>query len=116
MSEALAAIYPATTLHTCIVHLLRYSLDFANWMERKPLRTALRPIYTAASAEAASVAWTISSAVRGVGSFRRWSRLLSAVAISFSPSCGDQTARITALQSIRESTASSRSYQDPSPA
>jgi putative transposase len=31
MSEALAAIYPATTLQTCIVHLLRNSLDFANW-------------------------------------------------------------------------------------
>jgi len=51
--EALAAIYPATTLQTCIVHLLRNSLAFANWKERKPLAVALRPIYTAASAEAA---------------------------------------------------------------
>ena len=50
MSEALAAGYPATTLQTCIVHLLRNSLDFANWKERKPLAAALRPIYTAASA------------------------------------------------------------------
>ena len=56
MSEALAAVYPATTLQTCIVHLLRHSLDFANWKERKPLAAALRPIYTAASAEAASAA------------------------------------------------------------
>jgi len=53
MSEALAAVYPATTLQTCIVHLLRNSLDFANWQERKPLAAALRPIYTAASADAA---------------------------------------------------------------
>ena len=53
MSEALAAVYPATTLQTCIVHLLRNSLDFATWKERKPLARALRPIYTAASAEAA---------------------------------------------------------------
>src|SRR5438046_2225511 len=53
MSEALAAVYPATTLQTCIVHLLRNSLDFANWKERKPLAAALRPIYTAASADAA---------------------------------------------------------------
>jgi transposase-like protein len=29
MSEALAAVYPATTLQTCIVHLIRGSLDFA---------------------------------------------------------------------------------------
>jgi len=56
MSEALAAVFPATTLQTCIVHLIRRSLDFANWKERKPLASALRPIYTAASAEAAQTA------------------------------------------------------------
>jgi transposase-like protein len=56
MSDALAAVFPATTLQTCIVHLLRNSLDFANWKERKPMATALRPIYTAPSAEAASAA------------------------------------------------------------
>ena len=55
MSEALAAVYPRTTLQTCIVHLLRNSMDFANWKERKPLAAALRPIYTAASADAALV-------------------------------------------------------------
>src|SRR4051794_7761957 len=53
MSEALTAIFPTTTLQTCIVHLIRNSLDFANWKERKPLAAALRAIYTAPSAEAA---------------------------------------------------------------
>jgi transposase-like protein len=53
MGEALEAVYPATTLQTCIVHLLRNSLEFANWKERTPLAAALRPIYTAASADAA---------------------------------------------------------------
>jgi putative transposase len=56
MSEALAAVFPATTLQTCIVHLIRHSLDFANWKERKPVAAALRSIYTAASAEGAGVA------------------------------------------------------------
>lgn len=56
MQEALAAVYPATTLQTCIVHLIRHSLDFANWKQRKPLATALRPIYTAPHAEAAAAA------------------------------------------------------------
>ena len=56
MSEALGAIYPATTLQTCIVHLLRHSLDFVGWKDRKALAVALRPIYTAASAEAAGAA------------------------------------------------------------
>ncbi len=56
MSEALAAAFPATTLQTCIVHLIRNSVDFANWRERKPLAAALRPIYTAASVDAALTA------------------------------------------------------------
>jgi transposase-like protein len=56
MSEALAAVYPATTLQTCIVHLLRHSLEFGNWKERKPLAAALRPVYTAPSADAALTA------------------------------------------------------------
>jgi len=30
MPEALAAVYPQTTLQTCIVHLIRDSLDFAS--------------------------------------------------------------------------------------
>ncbi len=56
MSEALAAVYPATTLQTCIVHLLRRSLEFGNWKQRKPLAAALRSIYTAPSADAAMAA------------------------------------------------------------
>jgi len=53
MPEALATVFPATTLQTCIVHLIRNSLDYASWKERKTLAAAIRPIYTAASAEAA---------------------------------------------------------------
>ncbi len=53
MPEALATVYPATTLQTCIVHLIRNSLDYASWKDRKALAKAIRPIYTAVSAEAA---------------------------------------------------------------
>ncbi|WP_312320420.1 IS256 family transposase [Stenotrophomonas sp.] len=53
MPEALEAVYPETTLQTCIVHLIRNSLDFAGWKDRKLLAAALKPIYQAASAEAA---------------------------------------------------------------
>jgi putative transposase len=53
MGEALEVVYPKTTLQTCIVHLIRNSLDFDNWKDRKPLAAAIKPIYTAASAEAA---------------------------------------------------------------
>lgn len=54
--EALGAVFPATTLQTCIVHLIRNSLDYASWKDRKVLAAALKPIYTAAHAEAAAQA------------------------------------------------------------
>ena len=54
--EALATVFPATTLQTCIVHLIRNSLDYASWKDRKALAAALKPIYTAVSAEAAAEA------------------------------------------------------------
>ena len=53
MPEALAAVFPATALQTCIVHLIRNSLDYASWKDRKALAAAIKPIYTAPSAEAA---------------------------------------------------------------
>ena len=53
MPEALGAVFPATTLQTCIVHLIRGGLDFASWKDRKALAAAIKPIYTAVSAEAA---------------------------------------------------------------
>ena len=54
IGEALGAVFPATTLQTCIVHLIRNSLDYASWKDRKLLAAALRPVYTATSAEAAA--------------------------------------------------------------
>jgi len=56
MSEALAAVFPVTTLQTCLVHLLRHSLDFATWKVRKALAAALRAIYTAPDADVAATA------------------------------------------------------------
>jgi transposase-like protein len=56
MPQALEVVFPKTTLQTCIVHLIRNSLDYASWKDRKPLAAALRPIYAAASAEAAVAA------------------------------------------------------------
>ena len=53
MGEALAVVYPATTLQTCIVHLIRNSLDYVSWKDRKPLAAAIKPIYTAPTVEAA---------------------------------------------------------------
>jgi putative transposase len=58
MAEALAVVYPASTLQTCIVHLIRNSLDYASWKDRRALAAAIKPIYTAASAESAEAELT----------------------------------------------------------
>jgi putative transposase len=71
--EALAAVFPQTTLQTCIVHLIRQSLDFANWKERKPM--ALRTIYAAPSTEAAGAALeAFERGPWGQSSRRSWPR------------------------------------------
>ena len=56
IGETLGAVFPATTLQTCIVHLIRNSLDYASWKDRKLLAAALKLVYTATSAETAAQA------------------------------------------------------------
>jgi putative transposase len=58
LAEAIETAFPRTTVQTCIVHLLRTSLAYVSWKHRKALAAALKPIYTAPSAEAARDALT----------------------------------------------------------
>lgn len=53
LADAINTVYPKATVQTCIVHLIRNSLDYAGWKDRKPVAQALRPIYTAVSEVAA---------------------------------------------------------------
>lgn len=56
--EAITAVFPDAIVQTCIVHLLRNSMDFVFWQDRKGLATALKEIYRAPSAAAAEQALT----------------------------------------------------------
>jgi putative transposase len=51
--EAIGAVFPQTTVQTCIVHLIRNSLAFVSWKDRKKIVPDLRAIYRAETAEAA---------------------------------------------------------------
>ena len=51
--EAIEAVFPKATVQLCIVHMVRYSLNFVSWKLRKTIAAALRVIYTAATAEEA---------------------------------------------------------------
>lgn len=52
-SEAIEGIYPPTQVQLCIVHMIRNSLKYVSWKDRKAVVEALKPIYTAATAAAA---------------------------------------------------------------
>jgi putative transposase len=49
-------IWPQALVQTCVVHLIRNSMRYASWKDRKTIAAALRPIYTAATIEAAEQA------------------------------------------------------------
>ena len=49
--EAINAVFPDALVQTCIVHLIRYSMQFASWKERKAVAAALKPVYRAQNAE-----------------------------------------------------------------
>ena len=51
--EAVEATWPATTVQTCTVHLIRAAMRFVSYQDRKRMAAALRPIYTAPTVEAA---------------------------------------------------------------
>lgn len=51
--EAVEATWPEATVQTCVVHLIRASMRFVSYGDRKAVAAALKPIYQAANAEAA---------------------------------------------------------------
>jgi putative transposase len=51
--EAISAVFPMAQVQTCIVHLIRYSMQFASWKERKAVAAALKPVYRAENCERA---------------------------------------------------------------
>ncbi len=54
--DAITAVFPQTVVQTCIVHLIRHSLEFVSWKDRKAVVPALRAIYQAKDAAAGEAA------------------------------------------------------------
>ena len=54
--EAIEAVFPQTQVQLCIVHMIRNSVRFVNWKDRKQLCSDLKTIYTAATEEQAETA------------------------------------------------------------
>ena len=52
--EAIGTVFPRTTVQTCIVHLIRNSLAFVSWKDRRTVMPAIKAIYRAETAEMAA--------------------------------------------------------------
>ncbi len=81
--EAIESVFPEVRVQTCIVHLIRHSLKFASWKERKPLADALKLIYRAETAESTEKSPLRSESISGS---RTLSLLLSRGALQLSTS------------------------------
>jgi putative transposase len=69
--EAISAVFPQAQVQTCIVQLIRYSMEFASWKERKAVAGALKAIYRAETAQAAQGALDAFEAGAWAASTRR---------------------------------------------
>lgn len=63
--EAIETVFPKATVQTCIVHVIRNSLRYVSYKDRKTLVGDLKPIYTAPSREDAEAALTAFEAKWG---------------------------------------------------
>jgi putative transposase len=80
--QAIEAVFPQALVQTCIVHLIRASLNYVSWKERKALAADLKPIYKAPTEEAAKAAldefrtkWPKHQVVADVWA-RNWERVV----------------------------------------
>lgn len=74
--EAITAVFPDTQVQTCLVHLIRSSLAFVSYKDRKAVAAALKDIYRAKDAEAGQAALEAFAA-------SIWGRKYEAIAASW---------------------------------
>jgi len=55
LPEAIEAVYPQAQVQLCMVHMVRHSLKYVSWKQRKEVAAGLKVIYGAATAEQAAV-------------------------------------------------------------
>lgn len=57
LPEAITTVFPDTVVQTCVVHVIRNSMRFVSYGDRKKITTAMKSIYTAPTVEAAELAF-----------------------------------------------------------
>ena len=83
LPEAITAAFPEMTVQTCIVHLIRHSVNFCSWKDRKAVAADLRPIYEAPTAE---------EAARQLDAFEeKWAGTYPSIAPAWRRACAEVT-------------------------
>jgi putative transposase len=80
--EAIEAVFPQTQVQLCLVHMVRHSLRYVSWKQRKEVAADLKTIYQAPTAEQAKMnltdfekKWDDSHPSIGQSWRRNWERL-----------------------------------------
>jgi putative transposase len=81
--EAIEAVFPKATVQLCIVHMVRYSLNYVSWKRRPEVAADLRRIYQSVTAEEAEIRlgefedkWDEAYLPIGQSWRRNWPRLI----------------------------------------
>jgi putative transposase len=81
--EAIELMFPNAIVQLCIVHMVRHSMDYVSWKQRREVAADLRSIYTSPTAEAAEVAleqfaarWDASHPTISQVWRRNWERII----------------------------------------
>jgi putative transposase len=73
--EAMEAVFPATQVQLCLVHMVRHSLSYVGWKERKAVAIDLKAIYRAA---------TVAEAEQALAAFElKWDRKYPSISKSW---------------------------------
>ena len=81
--EAIEAVFPETQVQLCIVHMVRHSLNYVSWKQRKEVADDLKTIYQAttlqqaeASLEQFEAKWNATHPTIGKSWRRNWERII----------------------------------------
>jgi len=73
--EAMESVFPLTRIQLCLVHMVRHSLSYVSWKERKEVATDLKAIYRSA---------TVSEAEQALENFtEKWDRKYPSISKSW---------------------------------
>lgn len=57
LPDAIRTVWPKAEVQTCVIHLIRNSMKYVSYSDRKKVAAALKPVYTAVNADAAKAAF-----------------------------------------------------------